>query len=158
MKSKNTKRRIKPSRTTSSESTLDKTLKMALFGLLISSTIGIALILIGTALSLAMGDPTAFIDPIGYVSLFMSAFFGGFACSKLNRRAPYLTSMLCGGAFVILSMLMSFFLPHSLSSGNSIWTRLGLHTLSLLTFPLGSLVGMKSTDSHAKVKRKKRRK
>ena len=152
MKSKKIKHR-----TAAEETTLDITLKVALWGLLITVGISFALLLIGAAAAFFTGDPTSLVDPVGYVALFMSAFFGGFACSKLNRRAPYLSSVICGGCFVILSMLLSFLLPHQLASGMKIWSRLGLHALSLLTFPVGAFAGVRSASTNKRSKRRKRR-
>ncbi len=137
------------------ETTLDKTLKSTLWSLLITACISIALLLLGTAAAYFTSDPTAFVDPVGYVAMGLSAFLGGFAASKLNKRAPYLTSVLTGAGFVLLSMLLSFVLPHSLASGMDIWTRLALHALSLAIFPLGALTGVKSASKpkHKRLRR-----
>lgn len=139
------------------ETTLDRTLRTSFWGLLITIALSFALLLAGTAVAFLTDDPTAFVDPVGYVALFMSAFFGGFASAKLNKRAPYLTSALAGAGFVILSMLVSFTLPHSLASGSSIWLRLALHALSLLTFFIGAFASKKASAPQRKPKRKKRR-
>ena len=139
--------------TQKAETSLDKTLRSALYSLLIALGVAIALLLISTAIALQTPDPTALVDPIGYVSLFITAFFGGFATSKLNKHSPYLASILCGGAFVLLSMLFSLTLPHTLDSGMNIWTRLLIHALTLFTFPVGTFVGIKG----AKPKKRKRR-
>lgn len=149
MKHKKTKIRH---HTPQNEGSLENTLKNALYSLGISLAIGLALLLIGTAVALALPDPTALIDPIGYVSLFVTAFLGGFASSKLNKRAPYLTAIICGAGFVILSMLISFALPHTLASGMNIWARLALHLLTFAVFPFGTLVSVKAS----KPKRRRR--
>ena len=142
--------------TPNNESSLENTLKNALYCLLLSFGIGLALLLIGTAIALATPDPTALIDPIGYVSVFLTAFLGGFAASKLNKRYPYLTSILCGAGFVLISFLVSFTLSHTLASGMDIWARLLIHTLTFLTFPLGALVGVKEAEKSNHKKKKKR--
>ena len=135
------------------ETSLDKTLHSALYSLLIAIGVSLGLLLIGSAVALQTSDPTALVDPIGYVSLFITAFLGGFAASKLNKHSPYLASILCGGAFILLSMLFSLALPHTLDSGMNVWSRLFLHALTLFTFPVGTFAGIKGS----KPQRKKRR-
>ena len=137
--------------------TFDKTMKNIGICLLITVGICLALLLIGTLIAYTTGDPTAFVDPIGYVSLFLGSFFGGFVCSKLSKHSPYITSAACGALFVLISMLFSFALPHSLASGMKIFTRLALHALSLITFPIGALVGVKSAENAPRKKKKKRK-
>ena len=139
--------------TATNEGSFENTLKNALYSLGISVGIGLALLLIGSGIALATSDPTSLIDPIGYVSVFITAFLGGFISSKLDKRTPYLSAIICGAGFVLLSMLISFAVPHTLASGMNIWARLGLHALTFATFPLGTLVSIKTS----KPKRKKRR-
>lgn len=153
MKSKDIKRKRR--NTQGVEDTLDKTLKNAFFGLLISAGISLLLLLVGTAAAFFTGDPTALVEPLGYVILFISTFFGGFACGKLNRRSPLLTSALCGFGFVILSMLISFVLPHTLASHLEAWQRLLMHLASFLCFPLGAIANKKA-DKKPKKRRKTR--
>ena len=154
MKSKKTNRKSHSLTNPSNQSTLDKLINSSLLALAITIGISIALLLISTAIALSLPDPLSLIDPIGYVSLFISAFFGGFAASKLNKRSPYITSAICGLAFVIFSMLISVAIPHSLSSGMDLWTRLALHVLSLVTFPIGALAGIKGSKPQIKKKRR----
>ena len=130
--------------------------KMSLYALGISICIALVLLLGGTAIALATPDPTALIDPIGYVSVFSTAFFGGFASSKLNKKSPYLTSILCGAGFVLISFLVSFTLSHTLASGMDIWVKLLIHTLTFLTFPLGALAGVKGAEKSNHKKKKRR--
>ena len=124
-------------------------------GLLITLIIAIALLLLGSLVAYYSNDPSAFIEPIGYVTPFISAILGGFACSKLNKRDPIPCSALCGGYFVLLSMLASCALPHSLSSSMSIWIRLLIHTLILICFPIGAIMGIKSNNKHKKIHKRK---
>lgn len=135
------------------ESSLEQAAKFSLAGLAITVAISAALLLLGTAIAISTVDPLSLIAPIGYVSTFISAILGGFACAKLNKRSPYACAALCGGEFVLLSMLLSFALPHTLASGMTVWTRLAIHVASLVAFPLGALLGVKAS----KPKRKKRR-
>ena len=136
--------------------TLDTALKSSFLGILISAGIGLALLFASTAAALMTDDPTAFVEPIGYVSIFVTSFLGGFLCSKLDKRSPYLVSILCGAEFVILSMLFSFTLPHSLASGMNIWTRLALHAISFALFPVGTLVTVKASKPKRNKVRKRR--
>lgn len=152
MKSKKTNHNHKSA--PSHETTLDRTLKASFWGLLITVGISLALMLSGTGIAFMTDDPTAFVDPIGYVALFTSAFFGGFACCKLNRSSSYLTSALTGAYFVILSMLLSFAIPHEFSSKMDIFLRLGLHMLTFVTFLVGCFASQKAGEPK---KRKKRR-
>ena len=139
----------------SSNSPLEQIMKSAGFGLLITIAISLALLFSGTAIALTTSDPTILIKPIGYVTLFVSAFLGGFACSKINTRSPYLTAMICGIGFVIVSMLFSFAIPHSLASGMDIMSRLLIHLSSIVSFVIGSFVSIKANKPNKKSRRKR---
>lgn len=138
------------------EGTLDTALKSSFLGILISAGIGLALLFASTAAALMTDDPTEFVEPIGYVSIFVTSFLGGFVCSKLDKRSPYLISILSGAGFVIFSMLCSIALPHTLASGMNICIRLCLHALSFLLFPLGALVSIKANKPNRSKHKKKR--
>ena len=139
------------------ETTLDKTLKSTGAALLLTFAIAFALMLIGTAAALGTKDPTALVTPLGYFTLFATSFFGGFACSKMNKRAPYLTSALTGAGFVLLCAIISFALPHTSDSGMTLLHRLVLHLASFLTFPVGAFAGIKSASPKKRAKTRKRR-
>lgn len=141
--------------TIKAERAIDTALKSSFLGMLISAGVGLALLFASTAAALMTDDPTAFIDPIGYVSVFITSFLGGFICSKLDKSSPYLVGIICGAGFVVFSMLLSFALPHSLSSGMNIGMRLCLHVLSFLLFPIGTLVGVKSAKPRHKPKKRR---
>ena len=136
-------------------SSLDKTLKSSFLGILITVGIGFSLMLASTAAAFLTDDPTAFIAPIGHVLPFVCAFLGGFICSKLNKPSPFLTSIICGFGFFILSMLVSFLLPSTLSSDVKIWVRICLHLATVLTFPLGAFASIKSSKPQHKIKRRR---
>ena len=127
------------------ESALDKTIKSSFLGILITVGIGFSLMLAATAAALLTDDPTSFVNPAGHILPFICAFIGGIICSKLNKTSPYLTSMICGVGFFLVSMLSSFVLPQSLSSGTDIGLRTALHFATLLTFPLGTLASVKTS-------------
>lgn len=139
----------------SNETTLDGTLRLGGIGLLLTYATALALLLISTAVVLATPDPTAFTEPVGYVCAFVTALLGGLFCSKLNVRAPYLTSAVCGLGFMLTSMLFSLAIPHTLASALPILTRLGIHAGTLLCFPLGALIGVKSGNKSPKKRRKR---
>ena len=132
-------------------------LKSFLYGILSTAAIGLALLLAGTAAAYLTPDPTAFVEPLGFVTLFITAFFGGFAASKINKRAPYLNAILVGAGFTLLSVLVAFALPHTLASGTELLPRILLRALSLATFPLGALVGIKASKPKKRKLRRKRR-
>lgn len=139
------------------ENKIDTALKSSFLGILFTAGVSLAIIFASTAAALMTDDPTALVAPIGYISTFVSSFLGGVICYKLNKNAPYLTSAITGCAFVLLSMLFSFSLPHSLASGMKIFVRLGLHTISYTLFPLGALVGVKASKPKRKIKHHKRK-
>ena len=139
----------------SNETTLDGALRLGGIGLLLTYATALALLLISTAVVLATPDPTAFTEPVGYVCAFVTAVLGGLFCSKLNVRAPYLTSAVCGLGFMLTSMLFSLALPHTLASGLPVLGRLGIHAGTLLCFPLGALIGLKSGNKSHKKRRKR---
>ena len=157
MKNKKLIHKKKTGSSISNQSSIDKLISSTIIGLSITIGISLAILLLSTAIAISLPDPLALIDPIGYTSIFVASFLGGFACSKINKRSPYLTSIVCGSAFVVFSMLISFAIPHTLSSGMNIWTRLGLHTLSLIMFPFGSLIELKSSRKTYSKKKKKRK-
>jgi putative membrane protein (TIGR04086 family) len=137
------------------DSAMDKTVKSSFLGILITVGIGFSLMLASTAAALLTDDPTAFVTPVGYVIGFVTAFFGGFICAKLNKSSPYLTGAICGIAFLLLSFLISLALPHSLNSEMKIGLLLLLHVAKLITFILGTFIGVKSaTNMHKKRKRR----
>ena len=137
------------------EGTLDTALKSSFLGILISAGVGLALLFASTAAALMTDDPTAFVDPIGYVSIFVTSFIGGFICSKIDRHSPYLVSIICGAGFVILSILFSLALPHSFASGMTVGIRLALHALSFILFPLGALGAVKAAKPQRKAKKRR---
>ena len=137
------------------ESKLDTALKSSFLGILFTAGVSLALLFASTAAALMTDDPTSLTSPIGYVSAFLSTFFGGFICSKIDKHAPYLTSTITGCAFVLLSMLFSFAIPHTHSSGMSIALRLCLHALSFLLFPIGTLVGVKASKPQRNPKKRR---
>ena len=140
---------------TTPQSKLDTALKSSFLGILFTAGVSLALLFASTAVALITDDPTTLASPIGYVSAFLSAFLGGFICSKIDKRSPYLVSALTGCAFVLLSMLFSFAIPHTLDSGMKIGLRLCLHALSFLLFPLGTIVGVKASKPQRKAKKRR---
>jgi putative membrane protein (TIGR04086 family) len=132
------------------EGIIDKTFKSSFLGILITVGIGFIIMFASTAAALLTDDPTSFISPIGYISVFITSFLGGFVCSKINKHSPYIVAIICGADFVILSMLFSFALPHSFASGMNIQTRLLLHTLSFILFPVGAFAGTKASKPQRK--------
>lgn len=132
-------------------------LKSFLYGILSTAAIGLAILFAGTAAAYLTPDPTAFVEPLGFVTLFITAFFGGFAASKINKRAPYLNAILVGAGFTFLSVLVALALPHTLASGTELLPRILLRALSLATFPLGALVGIKASKPRKHKLRRKRR-
>ena len=156
MKNQRTVHKSVRKNTLKKDSAIDKTLKSSFLGILVTVGVGFALMFASTAAALLTDDPTAFVTPIGCVLPFVCAILGGFICSKLNKSSPYLVSLLCGGGVVLLSLVASFLLPHSLSTGTNIGTRLLLNALTLAAFPLGTLISIKASNSN-KPKHKKRR-
>ena len=140
----------------SEDNTLIKTLKASLWGLVITVAVSFLLLLIGTAVAYSTSDPSSLIDPISYVSLYMASFFGGFACAKLNRRAPYLSSAMTSGAFILLGVLVSLIVPYSEHSLDSAWVGLTLRLLTLLVFFIGTLIGLKQGGAPKKRPQKRR--
>ena len=139
------------------ESPLDRTLRSALVALVITACISALLVFVGAFVVSLTDDPLIFIEPVGYVTLYLASFFGGFASSKLNKSSAFLTSLLCGAGFVLISMLLSLCLPHTLASGLTVLHRLLLHLLSLACFPVGALAGIKAAKSPSKHKKYQKR-
>ena len=137
------------------ESKVDTALKSSFLGILFTAGVSLALLFASTAAALMTDDPISLVEPIGYVAKFIAAFLGGFICSKIDNRAPYMTSAIVGGAFVLLSMLFSLALPHSLASGMKNGVCLALHLLSFVMFPTGALVGVKASKPKRKIKKRR---
>lgn len=157
MKNKKLANKSNKKSTSKTESKVDAALKSSFLGILFTAGVSLAILFASTAAALMTDDPISLVEPIGYVSAFASALLGGFICSKIDKRSPYLVSAICGAGFVLLSMLFALALPHTLDSGMKIWTRLLLHTLSFVLFPAGALVGVKASKSKRKSKPRKRR-
>ena len=145
----------KSHKTRNPDGTLYAVSQSVLYSIIATVAISLSLLLLGTGAAYLTPDPTAFVTPLGYVTLFMAAFFGGFAASKINKRAPYLTSILTGVGFILLSAVSSLALPHTLSSGTELAVSILLRTLTLLTFPLGALVGIKASKPQKRKRRKR---
>ena len=139
---------------TSEDTTLIRTLKASLWGAIIALGVGFALLLIGTAVAFSVSDPGALIDPVSYVSLYIASLVGGFACAKLNPRAPYLSSGLAAGVFVIAGMLAALAMPSTPYSLDSAWDGLLFRLASVLVFFAGALIGVKSRAEHKTTRRK----
>ena len=157
MKSKKTNHKRKSVSSVSNQSFVDKLISSTILALAITIGISLALLLVATAIAISLPDPLALVDPIGYTSIFVASLLGGFACSKINKKSPYLTSIVCGSAFVIFSMLISFALPHTLSSGMDMWARLLLHVASLAAFPIGAFISVKGARKTHSRKKKTRK-
>ena len=69
------RKKIGHASTYKNESPISTVMKSALWGILATLGINLALLLGGTAASLATPDPLAFVDPVGYVCLFIGSFF-----------------------------------------------------------------------------------
>ena len=141
-----------------SDSTLQKTLRASLWSFLITVAVSLVLLLAGTAVAYSTSDPTSLISPIAYVSLYMSAFFGGFASAKLNKRSPYLTCALCSGVFLLLGVLASAAIPQSNESLSSFGETLILRLAEVLMFFVGTVIGIKSFSSKGQTRHKKYKK
>lgn len=156
MKSKRNKHNTAVSGAVNKEKSFTNDLKASFLGLLITLCIALALLLIGTAVAFYTGDPLSFVDPIGYTSLFLSAFLGGYICSKLNRASPYLTSLLTAVLFIFTLMICAFALPHTLDSGIELAHRSMLYAAAFLMFPVGALVSTRAQRPSRQAKRKHR--
>lgn len=144
----------KSHKTRNHDGTLYAVSQSVLYSILATVAISLSLLLLGTGAAYLTPDPTAFVTPLGYVTLFTAAFFGGFAASKINKRAPYLNAILTGASFTLISTLLALALPHTLASGTELLPRILLRALSLATFPLGALVGIKASKPQKRKRRK----
>ena len=140
---------------TNAQSSFYSIFRPILISILSTAAISVALLLAGTAAAYLTPDPTAFVEPLGFVTLFITAFFGGFAASKINKRAPYLNAILTGASFTLISTLLALALPHTLASGTELLPRILIRALSLATFPLGALVGIKASKPRKRKHRKR---
>ncbi len=156
MKSKKIKHKAAVRGNSANDSMLDTSLKKSFWGFLITIAISLALLLCGTAAAFTTDDPTAFAEPIGYVSLLISAFFGGFICAKLNTASPYLTSLFTGIIFLLTLIICALALPHTLSSDIESAYRFILYGAALALFPIGALAGTKSRRSRKPTKKRRR--
>lgn len=140
------------------DTTLQKTLRASLFGFLISVALGALLLFVGTAVAYSTADPLPLIPPIAYTVLYLSALFGGFACAKLNKRAPYLTCSLCSGAFLLLGFVISALIPDSNDSVSSLGASLLLRSAEILIFFLGAAIGASSSSTTSRGRKKHHKK
>ena len=155
MKSKRIADKHSKRRNITVENKINVALKSSFLGILFTAGISLAMLFASTAAALMTDDPLSFATPVGYAVKFASAFLGGLICSKIDKRSPYLTSALTGCGFVLLSMLFSIVLSHTLASGMNIWLRLTLHVLSFVTFLVGTVTGVKSSKPKRKIKKRR---
>ena len=155
MKSRRTLVKHHKNNSSKTETKVDTALKSSFLGILFTAGVSLALLFASTAAALMTDDPISLVEPIGYVAKFIAAFLGGFICSKIDKRTPYMTCAIVGCTFILLSMLFSLALPHSLASGMKIGVRLVLHALSFVMFPVGALVGVKASKPKRKIKKRR---
>lgn len=122
------------------------------FGAIISAALLFSLLLIFSALSLALERPHVIFKPLAFFSIYTSAFFGGFLSVKKNKgRDSLLCGLFCGiVTAILLSLLFGIIALASDAETTPIsWL---YRALIIPASMLGALIGAKS-----KPRRKRRR-
>ncbi len=138
-------------------SVLISIIKSSLLSLVITFVISFVLLLLGTAVAYTNPDPAALVTPVSLVSLYLSAFFGGFVCRKLNKQSAPIAVMLTSALFVLLGLVISLCLPSSpVDPGVNSWLSLVLRLAVIGMFFVGSALAKGSNKSKKKHKRNKK--
>ena len=118
-----------------------QTLSGAAYGTVAFLTTGLALISATTAIAYTNTDPSGLIAPLGLVSLFLSAFAGGFVTAKKVSEAPLLCGIVCGGMITVLAAFFGIILRGIPSSGYEFWQSAALHGSAVAFAVLGAFAG-----------------
>ncbi len=82
-------------------------------GTLAALVMGFVFALIGGAICAASEDPLSRILPVALISLYLSAFLGGWITRRLHKKASLLSGLLCGILLSVWFLLLSLFFPDS---------------------------------------------
>ena len=92
------------------EATLQGAIKSALPGMAASLVSALVMMLLGTLIALLCPDPGAAARVAGYVTLYLSAFVGGFYAYRRCRAYPLLCGLYTGLFYTALTLLLSLIL------------------------------------------------
>ena len=121
-------------------------------------SIGIALFLgvIASLILFKTNDPLKFIVPSALSILYISTLLGGYISSRINKRSPILCGLLSSLFVLVFSLLVSLFVPVSLSSGYDIFSAIGSRLAVIVSSLVGAFIGTNYNKSRNSKKKRRR--
>ncbi len=126
-------------------------------GSLFEAVFGVLLILILCAVIYRSSDPDKLIIPVSLAALYLTAVFGGFIITMINRKAALICGAISGGLLLVATFLLSFAtapFPYEAYSGTTgVMLRFAIIPASLF----GAYLASKAIGSHSKKRARSRR-
>ena len=132
------------------ETSLFKSLKRCLIFSAVFFLLSLLLLFLFSIIFINVEDPTAYLNMIGKISLYISAFLCSIVLSRKNASGWFFSGIMLGAMTTGLVFAISLFYPGS-TEGSVVWL-----LLTPATAILGAFIGRKRTDKP--FKHKKRRK
>ena len=102
-------------------------------------------------------DPTKYIMPAAFSSLYISSLFGGFTASKLNKGSALLCGIGVGVILLLLTFVISLVIPNEHSSDYGVLESLSLRAALAICPVLGAFIGVSGASKSKKRKNHKKR-
>lgn len=113
----------------------------SLFGCAAATALAVLLTIIMAAVIYKTADPAHYVVPSAFSALYISAFIGGIATTRLNGGSALLCGLLCGAVFMILGLLLSLFIPSTISADYGIVGGLSLRLFIIVCSVFGAFIG-----------------
>ena len=127
-------------------------LSSSLRGLAVALLIGLILLLIASVAIYSTADPNRYVSPASLSVLLISALFGGFFATRINRGSALLCGVLCAAMLLSVLFVLSLLMSPTLSADRSIAADVGIRGMAVGVSVLGAFIGAKE-----KKKKKTRR-
>ena len=150
---RNTKKHSRNQRSDSPEFIL--ILSASIKSALIALAVSVALSFAACAAAISGSDPTAYILPLSLAVLYISSLLAGFLSARFKGDSALICGLLSGGLFMLLTKLVTLFLPDGAPSERQMHVSLLLHFLIFLFSALGAYLARNISKSR-KPKRNKR--
>ena len=132
-------------------------LPSSLIGFAIAITCGLLLAFIWALIIYKTSDPTKLVIPSAFTALYISAFAGGVASTRLNNGSALLCG-LCVGAFMLMaSLALSLPITGALSSGYKLTEALALRSAIMVCSLIGAFTGVSRKPRQPKRKKHNKR-
>lgn len=120
-----------------------------------------AMLLLSLALSAVVystSDPSAYVTPVAFTVLYISALAGGFTASRLNRHSAVLCGVTVGMVLLVIMFVFSLAVKSSLGADYGVEGEIGLRAAVIVCSLMGAFIGvMKNTNTNKNIKKHKKR-